>query len=346
MLEVDGSIKSGSGTILRLAVALASILNEPLRIYNIRAKRSSPGLRPQHLEAVLTAAKLCNAEVEGATIGSSELWYKPSGIMGGEVEAQIGTAGSIPMLILTILPICAYAEKPVRVRISKGGTDVMHAPTINYLRYVLLPMLEKSGLNAKISIVKYGYYPKGMGEVNLEVQPCRKFTPIRLEEFGNVKSVGGLSVCTFLADKNVAARQAKAANDILRMRKYEAKIQVINDQSNPLQKGSSLVLWATTDTGIILGGDAIGELGKPSEIVGREAAENLALELDAKATTDIHLADLLVPYAALAKGESVYLTRSMTPHLDTNLWLAQELLDVDFSVTVAGYLYKIRKEAS
>jgi len=346
MLEVDGSIKSGSGTILRLAIALASILNEPLHIYNIRAKRTSPGLRPQHLEAVLTAAKICNAEVEGTTVGSRELWFRPNKIIGGEIEAQIGTAGSIPMLIMTILPICAYAEKPVKVHISKGGTDVMHSPTINYLRYVLLPVLKRMGLTAKITVVKYGYYPKGMGEVYLEVQPCRRFTPLRLEEFGNVKSVGGLSVCTFLAEKNVAARQAKAANDILRMRRCEAQIQVINDQSNPLQKGSSIVLWATTDTGVILGGDAIGELGKPSEIVGREAAENLALEIDAQATVDVHLADLLVPYVALAKDESVYLTRSMTPHLDTNIWVAQELLDVEFSVTVVGYLYKIRKETS
>jgi RNA 3'-terminal phosphate cyclase (ATP) len=346
LLEVDGSIKSGSGTILRLAVALASILNEPLHIYNIRAKRSNPGLRPQHLEAVLTAAKLCNAEAEGATLGSQELWFRPSRIIGGDVEAKIGTAGSIPMLILTILPICAYAERPVKLHIMKGGTDVAHAPTINYLRYVLLPALEKMGLSAKITIVKYGYYPKGIGEVYLEVQPCRKFAPYHHEEFGEMKSVAGLSVCTFLADKNVAARQAKAANDILRMHGHEARIQVINDQSNPLQKGSSLVLWATTDKKVILGGDAIGELGKPSEIVGREAAENLALEISAKATADVHLADLLVPYVALSKEESVYFTRFMTPHLDTNIWLAQELLNVEFSVTVSGYLYKIRKEAS
>lgn len=346
MLDVDGSIKSGSGTILRLAVALASILNEPLHIYNIRAKRSSPGLRPQHLEAVLTAAKLCNAEVEGATLGSRELWFRPSGIIGGAVEAQIGTAGSIPMLILTILPVCAFAESKVIIHITKGGTDVAHAPTINYLRYVLLPVLNNMGLSAKITVVKYGYYPKGMGEVYLEVQPCRKLAAYHCEEFGKVKSVAGLSVCTFLADKNVAARQAKAANDMLRMQRYEARIQVINDQSNPLQKGSSLVLWATTDKDVILGGDAIGELGKPSEIVGREAAENLALEMGAKATADVHLADLLVPYVALSKEESVYYTRFMTPHLDTNVWLAQELLNVEFSVTVSGYLYKIRKEAS
>jgi RNA 3'-terminal phosphate cyclase len=60
----------------------------------------------------------------------------------------------------------------------------------------------------------------------------------------------------------------------------------------------------------------------------------------------VHLADLLVPYTALSKDESVYFTRFMTPHLDTNIWLTQELLNVEFSVTVSGYLYKIRKESS
>jgi len=68
VLEVDGSQKSGSGTILRLSVALAGILGEPLHIYNIRKKRRQPGLRPQHLEAILTAARLCNAEIKGATL--------------------------------------------------------------------------------------------------------------------------------------------------------------------------------------------------------------------------------------------------------------------------------------
>ncbi|MDH4291776.1 MAG: RNA 3'-phosphate cyclase, partial [Dehalococcoidia bacterium] len=85
MLEIDGSQKSGSGTILRLSIALAGVLGEPLHIYNIRQRRGQPGLRPQHLESVLTASKLCNAEMKGATLGSRELWFKPDGIVSGEV---------------------------------------------------------------------------------------------------------------------------------------------------------------------------------------------------------------------------------------------------------------------
>jgi len=169
---------------------------------------------------------------------------------------------------------------------------------------------------------------------------------LRLEEFGAIEELEGISVCTFLEDRRVAERQAKAANEYLGAQGYEARIQVVNDRSNPLQKGSSLVLWAGTKTGALLGGDAIGELRKPSEVVGREAAENLLREVEARATVDVHLADMLVPYVALADGNSVYLTRAVTEHLDTNMWLAQEILGVKFRVTRVGNLYRIEKEAS
>jgi len=345
-LEVDGSQKSGSGTILRLSVALAGVLQRPLHIRHIRQRRPEPGLRPQHLEAVLTAARLCQAEIEGAALGSHELWFRPRGIPGGEVRAEIGTAGSIPMLVMTVLPLCAFARRPVRLRVVKGGTDVRNAPTVNYLRHVLLPVLGRMGLRASLTVHRYGYYPKGMGEVSLEVEPCPGLEPLRLEEFGSVRELGGVSVCTFLADRRVAERQAEAARAHLRPHGYEAEVQVVNDRSNPLQKGSSLVLWAKTDRGALLGGDAIGELRKPSEAVGREAAQNLLEELGARATVDIHLADMLVPYVALAGGASAYLARSLTEHLETNIWLAQEILGVSFRVSRVGSLYRVEKMES
>lgn len=344
MLEIDGAQKSGSGTILRLSVALATIIGEPLHIYNIRKKRSEPGLRPQHLESVLTAAKLCNADVKGAYIGSQEIWFKPGEIKGGEISAEIGTAGSIPMLIMTVLPICAFAKNPVTLKISKGGTDVRFSPTINYLINVFLKILSRMGLRAQIEVKRYGYYPKGMGEVTLKVQPCKELQPIKLEEFGRIKRVEGVSVCTFLANRRVAERQAKEAERILRARGFNPKIHVINDFSNPLQKGSSLVLWAETDTGVILGSDSIGELGKTSERVAREAARGLLEEIDARATVDVHMADMLVPYVALAKGESKYLARMITDHMESNMWLAKEILGVDFTVEKTNRLFKIVKK--
>jgi len=262
------------------------------------------------------------------------------------VKSEIGTAGSIPMLLITVLPICAFAKNPVYINISKGGTDVSHSPTINYLRHVFLPVLKKIGLKASLTVQKYGYYPKGMGEVSVKVTPNPKLASFNFGEFGVLEPIKGLSVCTFLADRSVAKRQTDAANDLLKTQGYEANIQFVNDFSNPLQKGSSITLWAQTSMGILLGSDAIGELRKSSEMVGREAAESLLREIQANATVDVHLADMLVPYMALAEGNSVFLTRSMTAHLETNMWLVQEILGVKFETSKVGNLYKVEKKWS
>ena len=343
MIEIDGSQKSGSGTILRLSVALAAILGETLHIYNIRQKRPQPGLRPQHLEAVLTAARLCNAELKGAEIGSRELWFKPGKVKGGKVEAEIGTAGSIPMLLLTVLPICLFAENTVHLHVSRGGTDVSNSPTINYIRHVLLPTLNRMGTNSSLAVNKYGYYPKGMGEVTITTEPCASLKPLLIENFGRIQGIKGVSVCTFLEERKVAERQAKAANDYLREKGYTADIQIINDKSNPLQKGSSLTLWTETNTGAVLGADAIGELRKTSEAVGRGAAEKLHAEISAEPTVDVHLADMLIPYVAMAKDKSMYLTRALSDHLETNIWLAEKILGAKFSVEKVNRLYRIEK---
>jgi RNA 3'-phosphate cyclase len=343
LFEIDGSQKSGSGTILRLSVALAAISGQPVHVYNIRQNRPQPGLKPQHLEAVLTAVKLCNAEVQGATLNSREIWFKPHAINGGNFEAEIGTAGSISALLLTVLPICIFAKNTVSLHVAKGGTDVSHSPTINYMRNVFLPVLKQMGVDASVTVHKYGYYPKGMGEVTLTVTPQRSLQPLRLETFGKLKSVKGVSVCTFLSERKVAERQAKAASDFLAEKGYAADIQTVNDRSNPLQKGSSIALWAETDTGAIVGADAIGELGKTSEAVGREAAEKLFAELHAKPTADVHLADMLIPYAASAEGTSVFSARHVSDHLEANMWLAEKMLGARFNVEKVNNLYKIRK---
>jgi RNA 3'-phosphate cyclase len=296
------------------------------------------------LEAVLTASKLCDASVDGARLGSRELWFAPKEIAGGRFEAEIGTAGSISMLLMTVLPICLFAKETVQLRVSKGGTDVSNAPAVNYMRNVFLPMLGRMGVNASLTVHKYGYYPKGMGEVTLNVEPCKKLRPIRLESLGKITAIKGVSVCTFLAERRVAERQANAAEEYLRKLGYEADIQVVNDWSNPLQKGSSLVLWAETNAGAIVGADAIGELKKTSEAVGKEAAEKLYEELRVKATVDVHLADMLIPYLALANGSSVYLVRRMSDHLETNIWLVEKLLGAKFNIQkVKDGLFRVEK---
>jgi RNA 3'-terminal phosphate cyclase (ATP) len=345
LFEIDGGQKSGSGTILRLAVALAAIKGEALHISNIRQNRPQPGLKPQHLESVLTAAKLCDAELEGASLNSRELWFKPKEIKGGTVEAEIGTAGSIPMLFMTALPMCVFAKQKVYLHVSKGGTDTTHAPTINYLKFVFLPALKRMGIDAEIAVQSYGYYPKGMGEATLTVTPSEDIKPFQMETFGRLKGIQGISVCTFLEERKVAERQAKAASQILEKNGFKAEIKIVNDTSNSFQKGSSIALWALTNSGAIIGSDAIGELKKIAEAVGKEAAEKLSAEIISNATVDTHLADMLIPYVALSRSASSYLTRNISEHIDANIWLAEKMLNARFKVERIGNICRIEKLA-
>jgi RNA 3'-terminal phosphate cyclase (ATP) len=247
------------------------------------------------------------------------------------------------MLFLSSLPICIFAQAPVNLHVAKGGTDTIHAPTINYLRNVLLPTLRKMGIEAEITVHKYGYYPKGMGSATLTVKPNIRIKPLILEEFGELTKVNGISVCTFLSDRQVAQRQAKAAQDILNQKGIGSEIAVINDQSNPIQKGSSIVLWAQTSTDAIVGSDSIGELRKMAENVGQEAAQTLISELSAKPTVDEFQADMLIPYLALAKGKSVIRVRTISEHIESNIWLMQKMLDVKFRIQKINNLYRIEK---
>ena len=182
-----------------------------------------------------------------------------------------------------------------------------------------------------------------MGEATMTVKPNTNLKPISLERFGKLKSVNGVSVCTFLADRQVAERQAKTARDCLTRNGYQAQIQTVNDQSNPYQKGSSIALWAETDTGVLVGSDALGELRRTSESVGEEAAEKLITELSFAPTVDVFLADMLVPYMALAQGTSVIFTRELSEHIEANIWLMETMLNTRFSIEKVNNLYRIEK---
>lgn len=94
MLHIEGHRGEGGGQILRTSLSLSLITGQPFRMTSIRAGRSKPGLMRQHLTAVLAAAEVGNATVDGASIGSTELIFRPSTVRGGDYRFAVGTAGS------------------------------------------------------------------------------------------------------------------------------------------------------------------------------------------------------------------------------------------------------------
>ncbi len=326
MINIDGAQKSGSGTIVRFAVALATLLGEELHLTNIRARREKPGLRPQHLKAIQALQQICQGSLDGGEIGSKEIRFRPGGeIKSGCYEWNIGTAGSTTLLAITLLPVACFSTGAMSFKIS-GGLFQDFAPPAYHMQHVLFPMLSKMGITAKFSIIRPGYVPRGGGVIEVAVEPVKgKIKPIRLPNQGDVVRIEGIALSSHLKEKRVSERMAQKCSEVLKSNGYSAQIEIAHD-TLALQRGAALVIYAKTSSGCIIGADRAGEPRRTSEDIGRYVARNLIEDLATGATVDRYLADQLIFYAALADGVSEYRIPRLTEHVETNLWLVESIL--------------------
>ncbi|MCW7080759.1 MAG: RNA 3'-terminal phosphate cyclase [Candidatus Methanospirare jalkutatii] len=371
MIEVDGSFGEGGGQIIRTAVALSAITGEPVEIRNIRANRPNPGLQAQHLNAVKAVAAMTDAETEGLKLRSTRLKFVPQSRKALRTEIDIGTAGSITLLLQCIIPVALFADGETKLRII-GGTDVKWSPPIDFYRFVFAKALAEMGCEVQISLLKRGYYPKGGGVVDVSVKPVRKLNGfVRLEEESGEGEtaeevlVRGISHCRGLPS-HVASRQASSAEKKLRERGYNAAIEIdagehaaaaavaVGEEAEKTEGagkgkrrgdgaretvGSGITLWHNYKSG-----SALGEPRKPAESVGEEAASLILSELASASTVDVHLADQLIPYIALAEGYSAFKVREITGHLRTNIYIVRQFLDVEISIRREENIFVIEKD--
>lgn len=332
MIEIDGSYGEGGGQIVRTAVALSAVTGKSVRIKRIRPGRPKPGLAPQHAHAIRTLGEICHAAIKGAEPGSSEVVFSPQEISGGSRRVEIGTAGSVTLLMQCLLPALLHADEPASLRVQ-GGTDVQWAPTVDYFKNVFLPAISLFGVKARLQLLQRGYYPRGQGEVLLQIDPAR-LKPARLEgsTFAAVRNrVKGISHCSNLPE-HVAGRQADSAVKCLKEAGYLAEIA--QESLQLPSTGSGITLWAEGK-----GGSCLGERGLPAEKVGRRAAEEMVRELRSPAAVDAHLADQLIPYLALAGGS--YSVREISLHTRTNIWTAGHFLDAKIEIKELDGIFEV-----
>ena len=326
ILTIDGSRYSGSGTIVRQAVAFSALTGRPIHLVNARAKRDKPGLRPQHIRVVEAIAELVDGRTEGLVQGSQDFTFQPSQLKTGRhYHWDIGSAGSTTMLALGILPVLAFAGSPVTVEL-RGGLFQDFAPSAFHLQHVLLPLLRDMGLCAELEIPCPGYVPLGGGILRLVViHLTQPFRAVANEEAGEVTRLWGIALSSHLEERRVSRRMAESAQDVLRDSGYLANIEIRHDTESP-QRGASLALFADKGEAVRLGADQAGALRRRAESIGRHVAKQLLEEIASGATLDRFAADQIIPFAALAEGESRFMIPTVTDHVLTSAWLAKLFL--------------------
>jgi RNA 3'-terminal phosphate cyclase (ATP) len=342
MLEIDGSYGEGGGQLLRTAVALAAITRRSVHVRNIRADRSNPGLAPQHLAAVKAVASLCGAEVEGLEVHSREIRFKPGSLRGGRFDFPVGTAGSITLVLQAALPVAIACGERVSMHIT-GGTDVRAAPPLDYFRHVLLPLLSPMGVAVKVDVLQRGYYPRGGGEVIVAVEPSPLLRPMILDSPGNLLDLRVLAHVANLPAHIVQRMMKSALTELSPFATPAIELEALGIDRAIGPGGAIVSIGQLEHTR--LGASAVAQRGVPAEQLGAASGRLLREEVLSGATLDVHAADQVLIYLALACRASRFLARSFSSHAVTAVWLLEQFLPVRFQVRQVGELVSVTAES-
>jgi RNA 3'-terminal phosphate cyclase (ATP) len=331
MIKIDGSLGEGGGQVLRSSLTLSAMTGQDLQITNIRAKRSKPGLRAQHLQAVRATAQVCNAQVEGAQMGSQRLLFRPGEIRAGNFHFEIGTAGATTLVFQTIFLPLSKAAGDSSVTIT-GGTHVSWSPCFHYLDQHWLLFMHQMGFDAELSLKLAGFYPQGGGRISATVRPAVKIAPLQMTNRGELKQVRGLSGVANLK-RSIAERQRSQVLRRLGDRYYLNDIRIVNLPAR--FKGTFLILIAEFEKGRSCY-FSLGEIGKPAERVADDAIDEMEAFMDTQATVDQYLADQLLLPMVFASGPSIIKTSKVSQHLLTNAEVIRAFLPVE--IVIGGQL--------
>jgi len=317
-LKINGSYGEGGGQIIRSAITLSCITKQPIHLENIRKNRKIPGLRPQHLTAITILQKITNAKVIGAEIGSVELKFIPSNIESLDLFEDVGTAGSIPLILQALIPVVAMSQKKLNLTI-KGGTDVLWSPSIDYIQHVLGEAYSRMGIKFSLELGKRGYYPKGGGHVRLQVYPHNiKSILFSKRKTSDVKLICSFSKLSIEKIKKEIKEIKKKLTDV----NFIVDIEIKNEEA--MNSGASVLIYSIDENSII-GIDGLFDK--------KRQKFDLDIEKFIKShSIDENLADMLVVPASLGNGKTVFQVREISKHLETNLFVTSKITGCKYGI--------------
>jgi len=359
---IDGSFKEGGGQILRNASALGVITQQRIYVDNIRSKRPKPGLRPQHLTGLELMADICGGVLMNGEVGSTIVNLDPGRLTVGNFSGDCVTAGSVTLLIQSILPCLLFATpdkegNEISTVELRGGTDVGMAPPIDYLRYVLMPLLKsKFGIDMEIDLVRRGFNPVGGGIVRLKVRCLPKDQPLPAIDLTDPGTISLMTIHSFAAGRFLVAKgEQQVVNDAVNDLKalfgmsiedmLEIHTKRETDQT-AVESGAGCCIVAQSTTGQIFGSTGMTEIrsgrkkaqetsgDRRKSSAGSDAAFEIYNFIEKNTGVDDWMQDQLILFMALASGTSRIRVWGPTSHTETAIHVVQQLTKAKFRITM------------
>ncbi|AOV94556.1 hypothetical protein AQV86_01360 [Nanohaloarchaea archaeon SG9] len=315
MIEIDGA--KGGGQMLRTALTLSTVTGKNFRMTNIRGSRKDAGLKDQHLQAVKMAKKLCDAKTEDVEFNSEEIVFKPGNLRNEALNADIGTAGSVNLVLETVLPVTTQLDEDFSAEIS-GGTDVRWSPSSLHFRQVKTELLEQHGFKGSYEVEKTGFYPKGGGTARLETVSY-SMERLDLVDRGELEEVElTVKASNSLEDEEVAEETLEALRSELEV---DVPVKESFEYVDSVSEGSVSLLKASYENSVA-GFDAVDERGQRAEQNAFRTVTQFEQFRGSEACVDSFVADQLIVFLALVGGEVSI--RELTDHVETNLSVVEK----------------------
>lgn len=328
-LIIDGSQGEGGGQILRTSLALSALTGRAIRIVNVRAKRSRPGLMRQHLAAVQASAAICQADIAGDSLGSSELIFHPREIQGGNYSFGVETAGSTTLILQTVLPALMTAHTPSSLNLT-GGTHNPFAPPFDFLQRVFLPLVNRMGPRIELTLIRRGFFPAGGGRFTVSITPSQGLVGFDLLERGQLIS-NRVEALVSKLPSHIGDRECRTIEAASGWDESSFSSSQIHDALGP---GNVVTIELVHEfvTELFVG---FGQKGTPAEEVARGVWTEAAQYIAAGVPVGMHLADqLLLPLglAAQSGGGGSFRTLALTQHSRTHIDVLRMFLDIKIEV--------------
>lgn len=322
MIEIDGSKFEGGGSIVRTTVSLSLATKKAVRIKNIRNNRNPPGLKPQLLESLKLALKISNSKATGLFPGSKTIEFFPGSIdKGKSLESDIGTAGSINLLLQTIFMPCFLSGYKFKFKL-KGGTDVPFSPGSDYFKHVFLHRFIEYG-DISYKVLKRGYYPKGQGEIEFSFKKNRKKINLEVKELSLLSNIFIIShASNSLESINICEEQSKLAE--LYLSDLNKPLEARNEYSNSKSEENGIFILGHFEGQERVGIGNLAERKNSVEELVKKSTSTFK-EVVKSNYVDEYLTDMIIPWLALFNGSITF--NSITEHMKANIYVVNSFFD-------------------
>lgn len=332
-LPIDGAHMEGGGALVRTALTMSALTQQPVKITEVRGNAPKPGLNVEDLTVARALGLACGAEIQG-DVGDHELTFSPTRRPVGLNEkietdrTDADTHANALVVLHSLLPVMARSGVYSKLTCN-GETFGHHVLSYDYFVNVTLGAHRQFGLYAYPELSLAGFGKGSRGEVRLEVEPSSIHGvdwPIR----GELRSCCAVVATAELAP-NVASRAAAHLSLLAANAKLPLQIENFNVRSR--STGAFVTVFAEFEQGFG-GATAMGRRGVRMESVAQSAFDAFLEWYKGSWTVDPFLADQILVTAALAETDTAFSVQRLTERFLTTVWVIKQFLPI--RITVRG----------